>query len=334
MMQWWNDIQFAAPQFFYLGLLLPLLALWYILRRRRNKADIRIPDTRFLAQSPVTFRVILFHSLFVMRLMALALLIMALARPQTSSSRQDITIEGIDIVMALDISGSMLAEDFRPNRLEAAKEVAMQFVAGRPDDRIGLVIFSGEAFTQCPLTRDHAVLANVFQSIRTGMIEDGTAIGDGLATAVNRLKDSKAISKVIILLTDGENNMGAMDPSSAAEIARMFGIRIYAIGVGTIGMAPYPFRTPFGTQYQNVEVRIDEPLLKSMAEQTGGQYFRATNNQKLKAIYDEIDQLEKSKIDVTEFTRKKEEFLPLVLAALALLLLEFLFRIFIIRSNP
>ncbi len=334
MIQWWNDIQFAAPQFLYLGLLLPLVGLWYIFRRRRNKADIRIPDTRFLAQSPVTFRVILFHSLFVMRLMALALLIIALARPQTSSSRQDIAIEGIDIVMALDISGSMLAEDFRPNRLEAAKEVAMQFVAGRPDDRIGLVIFSGEAFTQCPLTRDHAVLANVFQSIRTGMIEDGTAIGDGLATAVNRLKDSKAISKVIILLTDGENNMGAMDPSSAAEIARMFGIRIYAIGVGTIGMAPYPFRTPFGTQYQNVEVRIDEPLLKSMAEQTGGQYFRATNNQKLKAIYDEIDQLEKSKIDVTEFTRKKEEFLPLVLAALALLLLEFLFRIFIIRSNP
>ncbi|MBP7850325.1 MAG: VWA domain-containing protein [Lentimicrobiaceae bacterium] len=327
-------MQFAAPQFLYLGLLLPLVGLWYIFRRRRNKADIRIPDTRFLAQSPVTFRVILFHSLFVMRLMALALLIIALARPQTSSSRQDITIEGIDIVMALDISGSMLAEDFRPNRLEAAKEVAMQFVAGRPDDRIGLVIFSGEAFTQCPLTRDHAVLANVFQSIRTGMIEDGTAIGDGLATAVNRLKDSKAISKVIILLTDGENNMGAMDPASAAEIARMFGIRIYAIGVGTIGMAPYPFRTPFGTQYQNVEVRIDEPLLKSMAEMTGGQYFRATNNQKLKAIYEEIDQLEKSKIDVTEFTRKKEEFLPLVLAALALLLLEFLFRIFIIRSNP
>ncbi len=334
MIQWWNDIQFAAPQFLYLGLLLPLVGLWYIFRRRRNKADIRIPDTRFLAQSPVTFRVILFHSLFVMRLMALALLIIALARPQTSSSRQDITIEGIDIVMALDISGSMLAEDFRPNRLEAAKEVAMHFVAGRPDDRIGLVIFSGEAFTQCPLTRDHAVLANVFQSIRTGMIEDGTAIGDGLATAVNRLKDSKAISKVIILLTDGENNMGAMDPASAAEIARMFGIRIYAIGVGTIGMAPYPFRTPFGTQYQNVEVRIDEPLLKSMAEMTGGQYFRATNNQKLKAIYEEIDQLEKSKIDVTEFTRKKEEFLPLVLAALALLLLEFLFRIFIIRSNP
>jgi len=334
MIQWWNDIQFAAPQFLYLGLLLPLVGLWYIFRRRRNKADIRIPDTRFLAQSPVTFRVILFHSLFVMRLMALALLIIALARPQTSSSRQDITIEGIDIVMALDISGSMLAEDFRPNRLEAAKEVAMQFVAGRPDDRIGLVIFSGEAFTQCPLTRDHAVLANVFQSIRTGMIEDGTAIGDGLATAVNRLKDSKAISKVIILLTDGENNMGAMDPASAAEITRMFGIRIYAIGVGTIGMAPYPFRTPFGTQYQNVEVRIDEPLLKSMAEMTGGQYFRATNNQKLKAIYEEIDQLEKSKIDVTEFTRKKEEFLPLVLAALALLLLEFLFRIFIIRSNP
>ncbi|HOH98904.1 MAG TPA: VWA domain-containing protein [Bacteroidales bacterium] len=327
-------MQFAAPQFLYLGLLLPLVGLWYIFRRRRNKADIRIPDTRFLAQSPVTFRVILFHSLFVMRLMALALLIIALARPQTSSSRQDITIEGIDIVMALDISGSMLAEDFRPNRLEAAKEVAMQFVAGRPDDRIGLVIFSGEAFTQCPLTRDHAVLANVFQSIRTGMIEDGTAIGDGLATAVNRLKDSKAISKVIILLTDGENNMGAMDPASAAEITRMFGIRIYAIGVGTIGMAPYPFRTPFGTQYQNVEVRIDEPLLKSMAEMTGGQYFRATNNQKLKAIYEEIDQLEKSKIDVTEFTRKKEEFLPLVLAALALLLLEFLFRIFIIRSNP
>jgi len=228
----------------------------------------------------------------------------------------------------------MLAEDFNPNRLEAAKKVAEDFVAGRPNDRVGLVIFSGETFTQCPLTTDHSVLLNLFKDVKSGMIEDGTAIGDGLATAVNRLKESKAISKVIILLTDGENNMGALDPISAAEIAELYGIRVYTIGVGTLGTAPYPVQTPFGKQYQNIEVKIDEPMLNDIASMTDGKYFRATDNKKLEEIYHEIDELEKSKIDVTEFRKKNEEFLPLVLVAALLFLLELFLRNTVFRTVP
>jgi Ca-activated chloride channel family protein len=237
-------------------------------------------------------------------------------------------------MLATDISSTMLAEDLKPNRLEAAKEVAVQFISGRPDDRIGLVVFSGESFTQCPLTANHAMLINLYKEIGFGLIDDGTAIGDGLATAINRLKESKAKSKVIILLTDGINNMGSIDPQSAAEIASMYGIRIYTIGVGTIGSALFPVRTPIGVQYQQMEVNIDEVLLKKISALTNGKYFRATNKQKLQDVYKEIDRLEKSKIDVTEFSRKKEEFLPFVLLALVLLTLEFITRFLILKLIP
>jgi Ca-activated chloride channel family protein len=233
-----------------------------------------------------------------------------------------------------DISGSMLAEDFRPNRIEAAKKVAMDFIDGRPTDRIGLVIFSGESFTQCPLTLDHGVIKSLLSEIKSGMIEDGTAIGMGLATAVSRLKDSKAKSRVIVLLTDGINNRGSIDPLTAAGIAQQFGIRAYTIGVGTTGMAPYPVQTPFGTQYQNVPVEIDEKLLEQIADQTGGKYYRATDNKKLKAIYDEIDRLEKTKIEVTQFRRHKEEFYSAAMFAGLFLLLELIFSQTLFRKIP
>jgi Ca-activated chloride channel family protein len=249
-------------------------------------------------------------------------------------NRQDISVEGIDIMLATDISSTMLAEDLRPNRLEAAKEVAVEFISSRPDDRIGLVVFSGESFTQCPLTSNHAMLINLYKDISFGMIDDGTAIGDGLATAVNRLKESKAKSKVIILLTDGINNMGSIDPQSAAEIAELYGIRIYTIGVGTMGTALVPVRTQFGMQYQRMEVQIDEELLRKISALTNGKYFRATNKQKLLDVYKEIDRLEKSKIDVTEFSRKKEDFLPFVILALVLLTIEFVLRFVVLKLVP
>jgi len=228
----------------------------------------------------------------------------------------------------------MLAEDFSPNRLEASKEVAMDFINSRPNDRIGLVVFSSEAFTQCPLTSDHAVLFNLFGAVKYGMIDDGTALGDALATSVNRLKNSKAVSKVVILLTDGVNNAGSIDPKTAAEIAKLYGIRVYTIGVGTIGMARYPFQNMGVVQYQNIEVKIDEELLKNIAQMTNGKYFRATNKDKLESIYKEIDQLEKSKIDVTEYQNRKEEFLPFIIIAGLLLLLEILLKNTIFRTIP
>ncbi len=329
-----SDIEFANPGFLYLLIIIPLLVAWYWFRNRKYHADIRVPSMESLQKSGRSPKEYLYHGLVGLRLLAAGLLIVALARPQTSTRKQDITIEGIDIVLTMDISGSMLAEDFQPNRLEASKKVASEFVGGRPNDRMGLVVFSGETFTQCPLTTDHTVLLNLFKDIKSGMIEDGTAIGDGLATAVNRLKESQAISKVIILLTDGENNMGSLDPLSAGEIAKIFGIRVYTIGVGTIGTAPYPVQTPFGTRYQNMEVRIDEPLLREIAAMTGARYFRATDNQKLTEIYQEIDRLEKSKIDVTEFRKKNEEFLPFALLAGLVLLLEMVLRYTVLRNIP
>jgi Ca-activated chloride channel homolog len=228
----------------------------------------------------------------------------------------------------------MLAEDFKPNRVEAAKKVAAEFIDGRPSDRIGVVVFSGQSFTQCPLTTDHDVLKNLLKNIKIGMIEDGTAIGNGLATSVTRLKDSKAISKVVILLTDGINNKGEIDPQTAGEIAKLYGIRVYTVGVGTNGMAPYPFQTPFGVQYQNMKVEIDEGLLKKIANETDGKYFRATDNAKLRSIYKEIDKMEKSKIDVTVFHKKKEEFLIFALIAACLLVAEFLLRTTFFRNIP
>nr|NQU94045.1 VWA domain-containing protein [Bacteroidota bacterium] len=327
-------MEFANPDFLYLLVIIPLMIAWYWYKNNRSKAEMQISSTLPFARVKKSARQYLYHLLFVFRVLTVLLLIVALARPQSTSSSQDVTIEGIDIVLAMDISGSMLAEDLKPNRLEAAKQVAEEFIAGRPNDRAGLVIFSGETFTQVPLTTDHDILKNMFKEVKSGMIEDGTALGDGLATAASRLRDSKAISKVIILLTDGVNNMGSLDPLSAAEIAKLYGIRIYTIGVGSLGTAPYPVQTPFGIRYQDMEVKIDEDLLKEVAQMTDGKYFRATSNRKLKEIYVEIDKLEKSKIDVTEFHKKSEEFEILALIALILFTLEILLKNTIFRTNP
>lgn len=327
-----NNVEFANPGYLYFLIIIPLLGVWYWYRHIKDQADIQVSGTDGFSAYPKSLKQYLFFSLYVIRVAAIALLIIALARPQSTSSRKDVTIEGIDIVMALDVSGSMLAMDLHPDRLEAAKEVASEFIAGRPNDRFGLVIFSGETFTQCPLTTDHEVIRELFNDIKSGMIEDGTAIGDGLATSVNRLKESKAVSKVIILLTDGINNMGSLDPLSSADIAKLYGIRIYTIGVGTEGKAPYPVQTPFGVQTQYVDVQIDEELLQQVANVTDGRYFRATSNEKLREIYGEIDKLEKSKIDVTEFRKKKEEFFPYALLAFLLITLEVILRNTIFKS--
>lgn len=327
-------ISFVHPWAFFLLLLIPLLILWYWHRHRKLNSSIQFHSTEFLSSLKPTWKQRLMHLPFTFRMLALGFIIIALARPQSSTSRQETNIEGIDIVTALDISTSMLAEDFQPNRLEASKKLAQEFMDGRPNDRIGLVVFAGEAFTQCPLTTDHSVISGLFEDVKTGMIEDGTAIGDGLATAVNRLTSSQAISKVIILLTDGDNNRGNIDPASAAEIAKSFNIRVYTIGVGTMGMAPYPFKTPFGIQYQNVEVKINEDLLSQIANTTGGKYFRATDNNKLQQIYKEIDRLEKSRIDITEFRNKNEEFFLYALLALIFLFVEFLISRTVLRTLP
>jgi Ca-activated chloride channel family protein len=267
-------------------------------------------------------------------LLAISALIIVLMRPQSRSSWKDIKTEGIDIIMSLDISGSMLAKDFKPDRLEAAKEVAQDFIESRPNDRIGLVIFSGESFTQCPLTSDHAVLKNLFSGIHTGMVADGTAIGDGLATAISRVKDSKAKSKVVILLTDGVNNSGAVAPLTAAEIAKVFGVRVYTVGVGTRGKALSPIAMYPNGQYEYgyVDVNIDEKSLSEIAELTGGKYFRATDNKKLKEVYKEIDRMEKTIFEEKNFTNKAERFLPFAIAAAVLLLLEFLLRNTVFKS--
>jgi Ca-activated chloride channel homolog len=327
-------IKFANPHFFWLLVLIPILTAVYIYYRRRRSVQMTFSSFEGLAGYRPSLRQRLNHVPFVLKMLGLAAVITALARPQSSSSGQNITTEGIDIVMALDISSSMLAEDLKPNRIEAAKKVAGDFIDGRPTDRIGLVVFSGESFTQCPLTSDHAVLRNLFGGIQSGLLADGTAIGEGLATAVNRIRNSKAKSKVIILLTDGINNIGAIAPLTAGEIAKTFGIRVYTIGVGTTGVAPYPFKTPYGIQYQNMEVQIDEDVLKQIANETGGKYFRATTTSKLKEIYADIDRMEKSKIDVTEFRHKTEEFYPLALLAILLFGADILLRYTLLRTLP
>jgi len=328
-----SDVTFAHSEFLWLLALIPLLALWYGLRNYQRTAKVKLSSLEgFEGQSNST-KGLLRHGLILLRLVALAGLITAMARPQSSTSWQDISTEGIDIVLALDISGSMLARDLQPNRLEASKEVALEFIDNRPNDRIGLVIYSGESFTQCPLTTDHARLKNLFTGIKNGVIVDGTAIGMGLATAVNRLKESDAESKVAILLTDGSNNRGSIPPITAAEIAKTFDVRVYTIGVGTNGMAPMPARDAFGnTVYRNVEVKIDEETLKEIAQMTGGKYFRATDNQKLRDIYGEIDQLEKTIIEEIKYEKKNEEFWPWVLFAGILLAVEFIIRHIFFRS--
>jgi len=329
-----EGMTFKNPELFYLLLVIVPVTAWYILRLKKNTASLQVSSTASLFKAPKTFRHYLRHAVFLLQMLAIAFFVIVLARPQSSSSWEDVTTEGIDIVVALDISSSMLARDFSPDRLEAAKKVAMEFISGRQHDRMGLVVFAGEAFTQCPLTTDKAVLLNIFKDVKSGLIEDGTAIGNGLATAVNRIKDSEAISRVIILLTDGENNRGEVAPMTAAEIAKTFGIRVYTIGVGTIGTAPYPVQTPFGIELRDMEVKIDEPLLTEMAKVTDGKYFRATSNKKLEEIYQEIDKLEKSKIDVQHFSRKSEEFLAFAIAGLILLIASLLLRTTIFRNIP
>jgi len=331
-MTWFKGIEFAHPGFFWLLLLVPVMVGWYIWRQQKLYGYLSVSAVKGFGLTGKSSVVRLRHSPISLRSLALIALVVALARPQSSLSWQNSTTEGIDIIIASDISGSMLAEDFKPNRLEAGKNIAIDFIKDRPNDRIGLVIFSGESFTQCPLTIDHDVLINLYHDIKNGMIEDGTAIGMGLATAVNRLKESTAKSKVIILLTDGSNNTGSIPPLTAAEIAKQFNVRVYTVGLGTHGYAPYPVQTPVGIQYQRVPVDIDEGTLGKIASITGGKYFRATDNTTLKNIYERIDKMEKAKIDVTQYHKKTEMFLPFALIAMFLLLLEFVLRNTLLRG--
>ncbi len=326
---------FLHPHLLWLLLLLPVLLLIYVLWRRKQQASLRMPSLHFLDGIGGGARVYLRHSVFALRLLALGLIIIALARPQSSSSWSEDRVEGIDIMLTMDISTSMLAMDFQPNRVEAAKEVAMRFVANRPNDNIGLVVFAGESFTACPLTQDHATLINRLRSMTPGIIEDQTAIGSGIATAIGRLKESKAKSKVIILLTDGANNTGNISPKMAADLAKTFGISIYTIGVGSgAGEAPYPIETPFGTVVRNMPVDLDEPTMRQIAEISGGAYFRATDNESLSAIYKKIDQLEKTKLSTRNYHTTYEEFFIFVLVAALLLLIEFVLRSTLFRTNP
>ena len=324
---------FANPGYLFLLLLLVPIVGWYVWKLRKTQASVQLSSTASLQSQAKSVRVWMIHIPFVLRVAAVLLLSLALARPQLSNRWQSESTEGIDIMMALDISGTMLGEDLKPNRLEAAKAVATEFVLSRPNDQIGLVVFAGESFTQCPLTVDHAVLVNLFNSVKFGMIEDGTAIGLGLANAVNRMKDSQTKSKVVILLTDGSNNRGDIDPQTAAEIAKTFGIRVYAIGVGSYSdQVRVPIHTPYGIQYGTMSSEFDETTLRNIAQMTGGEYFRATDNNSLRAIYQQIDQLEKTKIRVREYSKRTEHFMPFLMAALVCLLLEAIIRYFVLRT--
>jgi Ca-activated chloride channel family protein len=329
-----NNISFAHPHWFILLIIPMLMIVWYALKRNKTVPTLILSTAPIVHQQKNNLKIILKHILFALQIIAILLIIVALARPQSSNNLQDIETEGIDIVISLDVSGSMLAKDFKPDRLEASKDIAAEFINNRPNDRIGLVIFSATSFTQCPLTTDHAALINLFKGVKYGFLEDGTALGDGLSTAVLRIKESKAKSKVIILLTDGVNNSGSIDPLTAAEIAKTYGIRVYTIGVGTIGQAPYPVQTPFGTQLQMMKVEIDEPVLKQIANTTGGQYFRATSNDKLRQIYKEIDQMEKTKILVHEYKKKKEEFYPLLLIASIIFITISILNVSLLKKLP
>lgn len=330
-----SDIVFKNPGFLWLLLGIIPMAISYFLYQAQWQTSIRLSSLDSLNQAPKSWKYYFRHLPPLLRIAAVALIIIALARPQSSEDFTDKEIEGIDIVICTDISGSMRARDFKPDRLEAAKEVANTFIESRPNDRIGLVIFSGESFTQCPLTSDHKIVDNLLKEIRSGLLEDGTAVGLGLATSVARLKDSDAKSKVVILLTDGVNNMGEVSPQTAGEIAREFGVRVYTIGVGTQGQAPMPVKSPFGgEQYQMMDVEIDEEMLTQIAQMTGGKYFRATNKEKLAAIYQEIDQLEKTRISVIEFSEKNEEYLFFALLAGLLVFLEVILRYTLFRTVP
>jgi len=316
------DVTFANKGFLFLLLLIPALSVWYYFRQRNRESDVRYSSLLPFSEIPSTRKERARHLPFILRMAALTLLILALARPQSTSHGENVYSEGIDIILALDISGSMLAEDFHPNRIEAAKNVAEEFINARTNDRIGLVIFASESFTQCPLTVDYAVLKSLLKPVKPGMIEEETAIGLGIANAVNRLKDSKSKSKVIILLTDGVNNRGEIDPITAAQIAATYGIRIYTVGMGTNGEAPYPAQTPFGIRYQMMKSDLDENALTKIAELTDGKYFRATDNATLEKIYKEIDRLEKTRIEVRTYRRYSELFYSYVGFALLLLMVD------------
>ncbi len=327
-----EHLSFAHPYFFALLLLVPFMIWW---QRRRKKDDspvLRLTTLSGLQKVQPTFRVRFRPALFVLRIIGIIMLVVSLARPQSSNTTENIDTEGLDIVMCLDVSGSMLSEDLKPNRIEAAKSAAMKFVDDRPSDRIGLVIFSGESFTMCPITIDHNVLKEQLSQIKSGMLMDGTSIGMGLATAVDRLRFSKGKSKVIVLLTDGVNNTGLIDPNTALEIAKAYGVRIYTIGAGSEGQAMMPIPTPNGTQRVLVKVEIDEALLRQMAKETGGKYFRATNSSSLGFIYKEIDKMEKTKVEVNSFKHYSELFFPFAFIAIVCLLLEMLLRYTIFKS--
>lgn len=328
----WKHITFAQPLFFALLLLIPFMIWWQLRSKKRDAPVMRLTTTGGIAKIKPTWRVRYRPVLFVLRIIALTALTVALARPQSSNTTESIDSEGIDIVLALDVSGSMTAEDFKPNRIEAAKANALTFVDQRPTDRIGLVIFSGESFTMCPITIDHNVLKEQISQIRSGMLVDGTSIGMGLATAVDRLRNANGKSKVIILLTDGVNNTGLIDPNTALEIAKAYKVRVYTIGVGTEGQALMPVQTPMGIQKQMMPVEIDEALLRKIAGETGGKYFRATGNKSLEQIYKDIDKMEKTKVEVSSFKHYAELFFPFAMIAVICLALEMLLRYTVFKS--
>ena len=332
-------MEFANKEYLFLLLLIIPYLIWYVMYRKKSEPTLRMSDTFAFNYAPKSWRVRLMPLQLLLRIVTFTLIVIVMARPQTSNSWKNKSVEGIDIMLAIDVSTSMLAEDLKPNRIEAAKAVASEFIVGRPNDNIGLSIFAGEAFTQCPMTTDHASLLNLLQNVRTdiaarGLISDGTAIGMGLANAVTRLKGSKAKSKVVILLTDGSNNMGDISPMTAAEIAQSLGIRVYTIGVGTNKVAPYPMPVAGGVQYVNMPVEIDTKMLADIAAATEGDFYRATNTAELKNIYKEIDRLEKSKLNVKKFSKRYEAFQPFAIAAAIALLLEILLRITVFRRIP
>jgi Ca-activated chloride channel homolog len=326
-------MSFANPQFLWGLLILPVLIYYHFWREDKRASDFRFPTIHHL-KALSGGRVWMRHIPFVLRLLGVTLLIVVLARPQAFGKETKRNVEGIDIILCLDTSGSMAAEDLKPNRIEAAKNVAMDFVKGRVSDRIGVVPFAGVSFTQCPLTTDYSILVDLIGALRLGMVEDGTAIGMAMATSLNRLRESKAKSKVIILLTDGQNNRGEIDPVTSAQAAKALNVRIYTVGVGTRGYAPYPVEDIFGKHYQNMQVNIDEDMLKQVASITGGKYFRATDEKKLREIYGEIDNLERTRVDVEEYRRVAELFSPWLWAALLCLTLEFILSATVLRKLP
>ncbi len=326
---------FEYPKLLWLLVIPGLLVLHYLWLELAE----RHPHLRVSTAVPWTVKgrslmSVIRHVPFLLRIFALCMVIVAIARPRSSEQLEKVDTEGIDIVLAMDVSTSMLARDLTPDRISASKDIAIEFISQRPADRMGIVVFAGESFTQCPLTTDRATLINLMKEVQTDLIEDGTAIGNGLATAVARMKDSDAKSRVVILLTDGVNNRGEISPQMAAEIAKTYGVRVYTIGVGKEGMAPYPVMTPWGVELQNVKVEIDEKLLSEIAESTGGRYFRATDNTKLAEIYSEINKMEKVRTTVDSFPVYKELFLKYALMALLALILELVFNWFVIRRLP